>query len=169
MAAITSPPPQLAIPQVNRRRQGSLGGLLVTAMGAGLLVSAVIGEARTASVFLALSVAFAVAYQQGRQPYVYLVGTCVFAALGGGMLVSSVAPPESAAAAFLGTAALGPVGVFLIRPTRRWPLGISAVLGAMAAAEWLGITVLPVVVQPLLVPGTLIVVGMYLIVGPRRT
>jgi hypothetical protein len=168
MAAITSETP-LAFTQVNRRRQGSLGGLLVTAMGAGLLASAVVGEARTASVFLALSAAFAIAYQQGRQPYVYLVGMCIFAALGAGMLVASVAPPESGAAAFLATAALGPVAVFLIRPTRRWPLGISALLGAMGAAEALGITVLPLAVQPLLVPGTLILVGVYLIVGPRRT
>lgn len=168
MAAITSPP-QVALPQINRRRQGSLGGLLVTAMGAGLLASSLIGEARTASVFLALSVAFAIAYQQGRQPYVYLVGMSIFAALGAGMLVAALAAPESAAAAFLATAALGPVAVFLIRPARRWPLAVSAVLGAMAAAEALGITVVPVGAQPLLVPGTLIAVGLYLIVGPRRT
>lgn len=167
MTAIASPQ-QLATPQVNRRRQGSLGGLLVTAVGAGLLASAITGEARTASVFLALSVAFAVAYQQGRQPYVYLVGACIFAALGAGMLVASSVPETAASAAFLATAALGPVAVFIVRPTRRWPLAMTIILGAMATAEALGVTVLPVPAQPLLVPGILIGVGVYLIVGPRR-
>lgn len=167
MAAITAPE-RLTLPQVNRRRQGSLGGLLVTAVGAGLLASVFAGEARTASLFLALSAAFAIAYVQGRQPYVYLVGMCVFAALGAGMLVAAIASPEAAAAAFLATVAVGPVAVFVIRPRRRWPLAIAVVLGAMAGAEALGITVLPLAAQPLLVPATLMVVGMYLIVGPRR-
>lgn len=168
MAAITSPQ-QLAIPQVNRRRQGSLGGLLVTAVGAGLLASALTGEARTASLFLALAAAFLVAYQQGRQPYVYLVGTCTFAALGAGMLVAASVPDAAASAAFLATAALGPVAVFIVRPARRWPLASTAILGAMAVAEALGVTLIPATAQPLLVPGILIAVGMYLIVGPRRT
>lgn len=156
---------------VNRRRQGSLAGLLVAAVGVSLLISAIGGETKTAYLILALGAAFAIAYAQGRQPYVYLVATCTLLAFGAGMLLSGALAlaPSAAGTVFLAVLALGPLAAFLIRPSRRWPVAITAVLSVVAAAEALGLSLVPQSAQPLFVPLTLLGVGMYLIVGPRRT
>lgn len=165
MATLTS-----IAPGANRRRQGSLGGLLVSAMGVSLMASAITGEGRTAYLFVALGAAFTIAYAQGRQPYVYLVAASTFAALGLGMAIPAalaISEPESGSV-FLGVLALGPLAVFLIRPVRRWPLAITVVLGPLAAAQALGIAFIPPAVQPLFVPATLVAVGVYLVIAPRR-
>jgi len=169
MAAITATQANVIPQVVNRRRQGSLGGLLVTAIGGSLFVSALVGEHRTAFLFLALGAAFAVAYIQGRQPYVYLVPTCTLLAFGVGMLLAYAMPAQASGATFLASVAMGPVAVFIIRPARRWPLIITAVLGGLAVAEMLGVRAVPAAIEPLLVPATLVAVGLYLIFAPRRS
>ena len=63
---------------------------------------------------------------------------------------------------------VGLVGVFVIRPNRRWPLIPAAILGVVTLAEIFRVaTIIPPGLQPLFVPAILIAVGGYLILAPR--
>lgn len=152
----------------DRRRQGSLGGLLVGALGAGMLTASLSGD-RAGYLYLALGAAFAIAYVQSRRTFAYLLGACTLIALGSGLLLhETLALPQTVAgAAFLGVLALGPFLAFAIDRTHRWPVGVAAVLGVIAAVEALGMTLVPQAAQPLVVPGTFIAMGWCLARGPR--
>ena len=165
--ASAAPPPR---PQGNRRRRGVLGGLVVMAVGFAFLLPALgIGSA-TSYLFVALGAAFGIAYLVGRNPYVYVIPSMTFIALGIGQLVPEwlALTDDVAGAVFLASLAIGFAAAFLIRPVRRWPLVPSAVLAFVALAEvFASGVIVPPAMQPFFVPVVLLVVGAYLIVGPR--
>lgn len=152
----------------DRRRQGSLGGLLVGALGAGMLTASLSGD-RAGYLYLALGAAFAIAYVQSRRTFAYLLGACTLIALGSGLLLHEALalPQTTAGVAFLGVLALGPFIAFAIDRTHRWPLGVTAVLGVIATVEALGIALVPQAAQQFVVPGTLIAMGWCLARGAR--
>jgi len=153
----------------NRRRRGVLGGLVLIAIGSAFILPP-LGIANASSyLFLALGVAFAVAYVTSLNPYVYLVPAATLLGLGLGLLIPDWfrLKGDLPAIVFLSALALGFAVAFLIRPQRRWPLAPAALLAVVALAEVFGITVIPPSVQPYYVPVVLVGVGVYLIVGPR--
>src|SRR6266540_512650 len=118
------PPPADALPMVNRRRRGILGGAVLMAVGLTYLLPALGVPNATSYLFLALGGAFAIAYWQGLNPYVYLVPAATLISFGTGLLIPGWLglPKETIAPIFLASLAVGLVGVFVIRPNRRWPL-----------------------------------------------
>lgn len=154
----------------NRRRRGMLGGLVLVAVGAALLLPPLGVEDAISYLFLALGVAFGLAYFQGLRPTVYLVPAAVMLAFGVGLLVPMWfgLPGEVRAGSFLAALAIAFAGVYLARPSHRWPLVPAAVLAAIAMAELFGRgDVIPAGLQPFMVPVMLIAVGVYLIIAPR--
>lgn len=106
----------------------------------------------------------------GLDPYVYLVPAAVLISFGTGLLIPGWLdlPEETLAPIFLASLAVGLVGVFVIRPNRRWPLVPAAIFGLVTIAEIFRVaTIVPTGLQPLFVPIILIVVGGYLILVPR--
>jgi hypothetical protein len=159
-----------AAPMVNRRRRGILGGAVLVAVGITYLLPTLGVPNATSYLFLSLGAAFASAYFTGFSPYVYLVPAAVLVSFGTCLLIPgwSGLPPETVAPIFLASLTVGLVGVFVIRPNRRWPLVPAAVLGAVTLAEIFRVaTVIPPGLQPLFVPLILIAVGGYLILAPR--
>ena len=119
--------------------------------------------------FLALGIAFAVAYVTSLNPYVYLVPAATLLGLGLGLLIPDWLglKGDLPAIVFLSSLAVSFAAAFLIRPQRRWPLAPAALLAIVAVAEVFGTTVVPPGFQPFFMPVVLIAVGAYLIVGPR--
>lgn len=155
---------------VNRRRRGMLGGLVLIAIGATFLRPPLGVPDAISYLFLALGVAFSVAYFQGLRPTVYLVPAAVMLAFGVGLLIPTWfgLPGAVRAATFLAALAVGFAGVFLVRPSRRWPLVPAAILAVISLAELFDRgDLIPVAAQPFMVPLILIAVGGYLIVAPR--
>lgn len=159
-----------AIPLVNRRRRGVLGGAILIAVGLTYLLPTLGVPNATSYLFLALGGAFATAYFVGLNPYVYLVPAATLISFGTGLLIPGWLglPAETIAPIFLASLTVGLVGVFVIRPQRRWPLVPAAIFGVVTLAEILRVaTVIPPGLQPLFVPTILIAVGAYLILAPR--
>lgn len=155
---------------VNRRRRGVLGGAVIVAVGITYLLPALGVPNATSYLFLALGGAFAIAYLTGFNPYVYLVPAAILISFGAGLLIPAWLglPPETVAPIFLASLTVGLVGVFVIRPSRRWPLVPAAIFGVVAIAEIFRVaTIIPPGLQPLFVPTILIAVGAYLILAPR--
>ena len=158
-------------PLVNRRRRGIIGGAVLIAVGVTYLLPALGVPNATTYLFLALGAAFAIAYVTGLNPYVYLVPAAVLISFGTGLLIPGwlSLPPETVAPIFLASLTVGLVGVFLIRPNRRWPLVPAAIFGLVTLAEVFRLaSVIPAGIQQLFVPLVLIAVGAYLIVIPRQ-
>jgi hypothetical protein len=155
---------------VNRRRRGIVGGAVLVAVGVTYLLPT-LGVPNAASyLFLALGAAFAAAYVTGMSPYVYLVPAATLISFGTGLLIPGWfgLPPETVAPVFLASLTVGLVGVFVIRPNRRWPLVPAAVFGVITLLEVFRVaTIVPDGLQPLFVPAILIAVGAYLILVPR--
>ena len=130
-----------------------------------------LGVANASSyLFLALGLAFAIAYWQSLTPYVYLIPAATLLGLGLGLLIPDwlSLPIDVASVVFLGSLAVGFAAAYLIRPQRLWPLFPAAVIGIVAIAELFGAgTLIPTALQPFFVPLVLVGVGVYLIVGPR--
>lgn len=157
-------------PMVNRRRRGILGGAVLIAVGITYLLPTLGVPNATSYLFLALGAAFASAYFTGFSPYVYLVPAATLISFGTGLLIPGWLglPPETVAPIFLASLTVGLVGVFVIRPNRRWPLVPAAILGVVTLAEIFRVaTIIPPGLQPLFVPLILIAVGGYLILAPR--
>lgn len=155
---------------VNRRRRGMLGGLVLIAVGVTFLLPPLGVPEAISYMFLALGIAFVVAYIQGMRPNVYLVPAAVMLAFGVGLLVPTWfgLPGYMRAGTFLAALAAAFAVVFLLRPARLWPLVPAAVLAVIALAELFGRgDLIPGAAQPLMVPVILITVGVYLIVAPR--
>lgn len=155
---------------MNRRRRGILGGAVLIAVGITYLLPTLGVPNATSYLFLALGAAFASAYFTGFSPYVYLVPAATLMSFGTGLLIPGWLglPPETVAPIFLASLTVGLVGVFVIRPTRRWPLVPAAIIGVVTLAEIFRVaTVIPAGIQPLFVPLILIAVGGYLILAPR--
>ncbi len=153
----------------NRRRRGVLGGLVVIAVGSAFVLPPLGVQNASAYLFLALGIAFAVAYVTSLNPYVYLVPAATLLGLGLGLLIPDWfgLRGDLPAIVFLSSLALAFAAAFLIRPQRRWPLAPAALLAIVAIAEVFGSTLVPPGLQPFYVPVVLIAVGVYLIVGPR--
>lgn len=155
---------------VNRRRRGILGGAVLIAVGVTYLLPTLGVPNATSYLFLALGAAFASAYFTGFSPYVYLVPAVTLMSFGTGLLIPGWLglPAETVAPIFLASLTVGLVGVFVIRPNRRWPLVPAAIIGLVTLAEIFRVaTIIPAGVQPLFVPLILIAVGGYLILAPR--
>lgn len=154
----------------NRRRRGVLGGLVVMAVGFAFFLPPLGVQNASSYLFLALGIAFAIAYWQSLTPYVYLIPASVLISLGLGLLVPEWLRllSDSASVVFLASLAVGFAAAYLIRPQRRWPLVPAAVMGLVALAELIpAVTIIPGAVQPFFVPFALLGVGAYLIIGPR--
>lgn len=168
--AETAPATVVAGPLVNRRRRGVVGGAVLIAVGVTYLLPTLGIPNATSYLFLALGAAFAAAYLTGYSPYVYLVPAATLISFGTGLLIPGwlSLPAETVAPVFLASLTVGLVGVFVIRPNRRWPLIPAAVFGLITLLEVFRIaTVVPQELQPLFVPAILIGVGAYLILAPR--
>lgn len=155
---------------VNRRRRGVLGGAVIVAVGITYLLPPLGVPNATSYLFLALGGAFAIAYLTALNPYVYLVPAAILISFGTGLLIPGWLglPPETVAPIFLASLTVGLVGVFVIRPSRRWPLVPAAIFGAVTLAEIFGVaTIIPPGLQPLFVPTILVAVGAYLVLAPR--
>jgi len=124
-----------------------------------------------AYLFVALGLAFAAAWWVGARQYVYLVPACVLIGFGLGLVIPTLfsLPPDMAGPGFLLTTAGGLVAVSLLAPIRRAPLLLAGVLAVVAIADvFLQIDLVPVALQPYFVPVILIIVGLYLLVEPKR-
>lgn len=155
---------------INRRRRGILGGAVLIAIGIPYLLNAAGVPDATSYVFLSLGAAFTVAYITGMNAYVYLVPAATLIGFGTGLLIPGWfgLPRETVAPIFLASLTVGLVGVFVVRPNRRWPLIPAAFFGIVALFEVFRVaTVIPVGLQPFFVPTILIAVGAYLILAPR--
>ncbi|HET8569880.1 MAG TPA: hypothetical protein VFM93_12950 [Candidatus Limnocylindria bacterium] len=154
----------------NRRRRGVLGGAVLMAVGLAFFLPPLGVENASSYLFLALGLAFAVAYVTSLTPYVYLVPATTLLGLGLGLLIPDWLrlPNEVASIVFLACLAIGFAAAYLIRPQRRWPLIPAGVLATVALVELFGPGVIvPTALQPFFVPSVLVAVGAYLIVGPR--
>ena len=157
-------------PLVNRRRRGVVGGAVLIAVGITYLLPTLGVPNATSYLFLMLGGAFTAAYLTGFSPYVYLVPAATLISFGTGLLIPGWfgLPPETVAPVFLASLTVGLVGVFVIRPNRRWPLVPAAVFGLITLLEVFRVaTVVPEGLQPLFVPAILIAVGAYLVIVPR--
>jgi hypothetical protein len=164
------PPTDDALPLVNRRRRGILGGAVLMAVGITYLLPSLGVPNATSYLFLALGAAFGTAYFMGLNPYVYLVAAATLISFGIGLLIPGWfgLPQETIGPIFLASLTVGLVAVFVIRPNRRWPLVPAAIFGVVTLFEIFRVaTIIPQGVQPLFVPIILIAVGGYLILAPR--
>ncbi len=150
--------------------RGVLGGLILLAVGVAFLLPP-LGVANAGSyLFVALGVAFALAYLLGSRQYVYLVPAGTLLGFGLGLLLPTwlALPAQATAPVFLAAIALGLAAVYLLAPANRWPLLPAAVLGLLAIADLLDRRdLVPAAAQPFIVPFVLILVGAYLLVEPR--
>lgn len=153
------------------QRRGVLGGAVLLAIGGAFLLPPLGVPNAGAYLFVALGIAFAVAWWVGaRRQYVYLVPACVLIGFGLGLVIPAFLglPADTAGPVFLGTLACGLVAVFLLAPGRRAPLVLAGVLAVVAVADlFLRIDLIPLALQPYFVPVVLIIVGLYLLVEPR--
>jgi len=160
----------MSVSMVNRRKRGILGGAVLIAVGIPYLLNAAGVPDATSYLFLSLGAAFAVAYVTGLNPYVYLVPAGTLIGFGTGLLIPGWfgLPRETVAPIFLASLTIGLVGVFVLRPNRRWPLIPAGFFGVVALFEVFRVaTIIPLGLQPYFVPTVLIGVGSYLILAPR--
>ncbi len=157
-------------PAVSGGRRGVLGGAVLVAIGAAFMLPPIGIPNAGPYLFVALGLAFAVAWWWGTRPYVYLVPAAVLIAFGLGLLIptSFNFAPALAAPIFLGAQAIGLLAVFLIAPNRKLPLAPAGVLAVVALADLFAkIDLVPREAQPYFYPVILIVVGLYLLIEPR--
>lgn len=161
----------IALPiREDRRRRGVLGGLVVMAVGSAFFLPPLGVQNASSYLFLALGLAFAIAYLTSLAPFAYLIPAATLLGLGLGLLIPDwlSLSNDAASVVFLVSLAIAFAAAYVIRPQRRWPLVPAAVMGLVAVAELLGAgTLIPAAVQPFFVPAALLAVGAYLIVGPR--
>src|SRR5437016_14423486 len=154
------------------QRRGVLGGAVLLAIGGAFLLPPLGAPNAGAYLFVALGIAFAAAWWVGaRRQYVYLVPACVLIGFGLGLVIPTLfgLPPDMAGPVFLLTLAGGLVAVSLLAPIRRAPLLLAGVLAVVAIADvFLQIDLGPLALQPYFVPVVLIIVGLYLLVEPKR-
>jgi hypothetical protein len=151
-------------------RRGILGGAVLLAIGGAFLLPPLGVPNAGAYLFVALGVAFAVAWSVGARQYVYLVPACVLIGFGMGLVIPTLLnlPADTAGPVFLGTLAGGLVAVFALAPSRRAPLVLAGILAVVATADlFLQIDLVPLALQPYFVPVVLVLVGLYLLVEPR--
>jgi hypothetical protein len=152
------------------RPRGILGGTILIAVGFVYLLLAIGFPYAGSVLFVALGLAFAAAWWIGQRQYVYLVPAGVLLGFGLGLFVPSVlsVTGQYAALIFFAFLALGLVSVFLLAPSRRWPLIPAAIFAALAVIVSLGRgDVIPAQALSYLVPLILIGVGAYLLVEQR--
>ena len=148
-----------------------LGGSILIAVGVTYLLLAIGYEHAGSVLFVALGLAFLVAYLVGTRPYVYLVPAAVLLGFGLGLYVPELLglSGQFDALVFFALLAAGFLAVFVAVPRRRWPLMPAAILGAVAVIlAATGADVIPAAAPSYLVPLILIAVGAYLLVEQRR-
>ncbi|OLC53864.1 MAG: hypothetical protein AUH85_13165 [Chloroflexi bacterium 13_1_40CM_4_68_4] len=148
-----------------------LGGSILIAVGVTYLLLAIGYEHAGSVLFVALGLAFLVAYLVGTRPYVYLVPAAVLLGFGLGLYGPELLglSGQFDALVFFALLAAGFLAVFVAVPRRRWPLMPAAILGAVAVIlAATGADVIPAAAPSYLVPLILIAVGAYLLVEQRR-
>jgi len=153
-----------------RKRRGVLGGLVVCAVGLAFLLPALRIPNAGPFLFIALGGAFAAAYYMGYRQYVYLVPAAVLIGLGIGLLLPALYDLGAfAGPIFFGALAGALVSVTLLAPERRWPLIPAAPLVVIAVAGVIGrVDIVPVDLQPFILPAVLLLVGAYLLFEPAH-
>jgi hypothetical protein len=154
------------------RHRGVLGGSVLIAVGVPFLLQAVGVENASAYLFLALGLAFGLAWYLGSRQYVYLVPAAALVTFGLGLVIPTWFDLSSdlAAPIFLGALSIGFFIVFVSEPTRPAPL-VPAVLLAIAAllALYGRGDLMPDWFQPMFVPLLFIALGVYLLLEKRTT
>ncbi len=154
-----------------RRRPGILGGSVLIAIGVPFLLQAIGTPNASAYLFLALGLAFGLAWFLGTRQYVYLVPGASLITFGLGLVIPSWfnLSNELAAPIFLGALAIGFFIVFVVEPDRPAPLVPAILLALFALLTLYGrADIMPAWFQPMFVPLLFIALGVYLLVE-RRT
>ena len=154
------------------RPRGVLGGAVLIATGLPFLMQAFGVANASAYLFLALGLAFGLAWYVGLRQYVYLVPAVALISFGLGLLVPSwlALSNDLAAPIFLGALALGFFVVFVSTPTRPAPLVPAVLLAVTALLSLYGRgDLMPSWFQPMFVPLLFIALGVYLLVERRTT
>ncbi len=151
--------------QTVARPRGVVGGAVLIAVGVAYLLLAIGFQHALAMLFVAMGIAFAVAYVLGARQYVYLVPAGVLLGFGLGQLLPALfdIPDRFAAPVFLSFLALGLVAVYLLAPERRWPLVPALIIAAGAVAATFAVP-MPRDTLAYAVPVIVIAVGAYLLV-----
>jgi hypothetical protein len=149
--------------------RGILGGAVLLAVGLGVLMQALGAADAGAYLFLFLGLAFALAYVAGTQAFVYLVPAATMTGIGLGLIIPTASGlQDQASGIFLGSLAVALVVIYLLSPSRKFPLAVAAVIGVVALADiFTTIPVIPDGLRPYVVPIILIVTGAYLVLEPR--
>ena len=158
--------------QVQPLRRGILGGSVLIAIGVPFLLLAVGVTNASAYLFLALGLAFGLAWFLGTRQYVYLVPGVSLITFGLGLVIPSWFNLSSdlAAPIFLGALAIGFFLVFVIEPHRPAPLVPAILLALVALLALYGrADIMPGWFQPMFVPLLFIALGVYLLVERRTT
>jgi hypothetical protein len=155
-----------------RRRPGILGGSILIAIGVPFLLQAMGSPNGSAYLFLALGIAFGLAWFLGTRQYVYLVPGAALITFGLGLVIPAWfnLSNDFAAPIFLGALAIGFFIVFAIEPHRPAPLVPAILLALVALLSLYGrADILPGWFQPMFVPLLFIALGVYLLVERRTT
>ena len=145
---------------------------MLIAVGLPFLLQAVGVANASAYLFLALGLAFGLAWLLGTRQYVYLVPAAALITFGLGLLVPTwfVLSNDLAAPIFLGALAVGCFIVFVSEPTRPAPLVPAVLLGITALLTLYGRgDLMPGWFQPMFVPLLFIALGVYMLVEKRTT
>ncbi len=115
--------------------------------------------------FVALGLAFVVPYAQDRRRYIYLVPGAVLIGIGLGLFLPGLLGQTAAGIAlFYISMTVAFAAMYLLEPTKRWPLVPAAVFGVLSVLSSFGaVTFIPGLVQPLITPLLLVGVGVYLL------
>lgn len=155
-----------------RPRRGILGGAVLVAVGAPFLLQALGVPNASAYLFLALGLAFGLAWWLGQRQYVYLVPGAALVTFGLGLVIPTWLNLSSdlAAPIFLGALAVGFLLVFIVDPRRPAPLIPAVLLAIVALLSLYGRgDLLPGWFQPMFVPLLFIALGIYLLVERRSS
>jgi hypothetical protein len=146
-------------------RRGVLGGSILVAVGAPFLLQALGAANAPAYLFVALGLAFLVAWYVGTRQYVYMVPAAVLIGFGLGLLIPTWTslPVDLESPIFLGSLAVALVVVFVMYREHRGLLVPAGLLALVAVADIVGLD-LPEGLQPFFVPIVLIAVGVYMLV-----
>jgi len=154
------------------RRRGILGGSVLIAIGVPFLLQAMGTPNASAYLFLALGIAFGLAWYLGTRQYVYLVPGVALVTFGLGLVIPSwfSLSNDFAAPIFLGALAVGFFIVFAVEPHRPAPLVPAILLALVALLTLYGrADIMPSWFQPMFVPVLFIALGVYLLVERRTT
>jgi len=154
------------------RRRGILGGSVLIAIGVPFLLQAMGTPNASAYLFLALGIAFGLAWYLGTRQYVYLVPGVALVTFGLGLVIPSwfSLSNDFAAPIFLGALAVGFFIVFAVEPHRPAPLVPAILLALVALLTLYGrADIMPSWFQPMFVPLLFIALGVYLLVERRTT